>query len=398
MTQPLRFIHASDFHLDRPVTGIAETSDALRPVLIDAPFRAAQTVCDVALDRRVDFVVLTGNLLDPCAAGPRGLAFLVEQFERLDAAGIVVYWLSGETDAPEHWPAAIELPANVRHVDSGRGEYTLHWREGKAIARIGPLAALPLRREADEKIFTVGLSHGTPRLSALEAPFDYLALGGRFAREIVHSGSPWVVCAGSPQGRSIQHTGPHGCTLVEVDADGHVRVALRTCDAVRWREEQIPLDECRNRAQWETVLRDRLAAATAEAGDRPILLNLKLIAGASHVSRTERERLAAEMLTWLRETYATATNPVWTVGIDHEPATQTDDAQEQDTILGEFLRTIDQLRTHPDDGLRLTDYIAPSTLTDDLAARLNFATPERRNPLLTQVSELGRNLLGSANP
>jgi DNA repair protein SbcD/Mre11 len=393
-TTVLRFLHASDFHLDRPLAGIADVPDTLRAKFVDAPFQAALAVVDAALDRRVDFLVLTGNLLDPSAVGPRGLAFLVEQFERLDSAGIAVYWLSGQTDSPERWPTAIELPPNVRRLDAGRAECITHWRDGIAVARVGPLAALPMRRDADEKLFTVGLTQGTPRLSAASAPFDYLAVGGEFARRILHSGSPWIVQSGSPQGRSIQHAGPHGCTLVEVDSQRHARVALRTCDAVRWREEQLSLDDCYPRARAESALRDRIAAATAEAGDRPVLLRLHLVAGAKRVSRSERERLAAEIQTWLRETFAAAAaQPVWAIGIDHEPAIVDDDANEQDTILGEFLRTTNVLAESSSD-LRFDEYIGITPLATDAIARLDFTATETRTALLRNVSELGRELLG----
>lgn len=390
----LRFVHGSDFHLEQPLSGVADVPDGLRATLVDAPFLAAEAAFATAIDRRVDFLVLTGDLLAPRAAGPRGIAFLVEQFERLEAAGIAAYWLASELDAVERWPASVELPPNVRCLDAGRGECVVHWRDGKSIARIGPLAALPVRREGDARLFTVGVARGTPRIASGDAPFDYLALGGEHERHILHSGNPWVVQAGSPQGRSIANLGPHGCTLVEVDAERHVRVALRTCDAVRWREELLSLDECQHRARWESALRERVAAAIAEAGDRAVLMRLRLTPGGNRVGRSQRERLAAEILAWLRETFAGSAQPVWTIDVEHEPAAVEDAAREQDTILGEFLRTVDVLGERSDDGLQLSQYVGATALTEDIAARLDCSTPRTRDPLLRHVAELGRELLG----
>lgn len=390
----LRFVHGSDFHLEQPLAGLADVPDALRAMLVDAAYRAAEAVFGTAVDRQVDFVVLTGDLLDPRAAGPRGLAFLVEQFERLAAARIAVYWLASELDAEERWPASVELPPNVRHLDAGRGECIVHWRDGKSVARIGPLAALPLRREGDERLFTVGVARGTPRIASGEAPFDYLALGGEHERHILHSGNPWVVQAGSPQGRSIANVGPHGCTFVEVDTERHARVALRTCDAVRWREELLSLDECQHRARWESVLRERVAAATAEAGDRTVLMRLRFSPGKVHVGRWQRERLAADILAWLRETFSGVAPAVWTIGVEHEPAVVDAAAREQDTILGEFVRTVDALGERSDDGLGISQYVGATALADDLAARLDFSAAQARDPLLRHVAELGRELLG----
>ena len=103
MTQPFRFVHAADFHLERPLRGLAEVPDHLRVALIDAPYRAAERVFDAAIKERVDFVVLAGDILDPLAAGPRGLVFLGEQFQRLAAQGIRVYWAGGRSDDFERW-------------------------------------------------------------------------------------------------------------------------------------------------------------------------------------------------------------------------------------------------------------------------------------------------------
>lgn len=401
----LRFVHASDFHLERPLCGVADAPDALRPLLVDAAYRAALAVFDTAIDRRVDFVVLTGDLLDPRRAGPRGLATLVAQFERLDAEGIAVYWLAGDVDAADRWPESVELPANVHRIDAGRGECLLHWRGGESIARIGPLGALPRRARtrdgtsgplgAPHDPFTVGLARGTPRLSAGEASFDYLALGGEHQRQIVHSGAPWVVHAGSPQGRSIRNGGPHGCTLVEVDDTGHVRLALRTTDVVRWHEEQLSLDDCGSRSRWETVLRDRLAVVAAEAGDRAVLLRLKLLPGGTRMMRSAREQLAADMLSWLRETYAKQTQPIWTVAVEHEPAAAdaSDDAGEEDTILGEFLRTIEQVRSQQDAKIDWTAFVGATTLDADILRRLSPRTHDEAERLLRHVAELGRELL-----
>ena len=86
MADTLRFLHASDFHLEAPVGGLAEVPEQLRDLLIDAPRVAAQRVFESAIAHRVDFLLLAGDILHPYNAGPGALAFLLEQFERLEAA------------------------------------------------------------------------------------------------------------------------------------------------------------------------------------------------------------------------------------------------------------------------------------------------------------------------
>src|SRR5436190_54529 len=111
--KPFRFLQASDFRLEQPPHGLAEIPDHLIEPLAESPYRAAAGIFDGALAEQVDFLLLAGNLVDPHRAGPRGLAFLHEQFSRLAQRGIAVYWATGETDCRHDWPANFGWPANV---------------------------------------------------------------------------------------------------------------------------------------------------------------------------------------------------------------------------------------------------------------------------------------------
>ena len=113
--QGFRFIHASDFRLEEPVDGLASLPERYDEAILDAPRRSAERVFDAALKEKVDFVVLSGNLLSARDTGPQGVLFLIEQFERLNAAKIPVYWAAGLSDSPDVFPSAFRLPANV-HV------------------------------------------------------------------------------------------------------------------------------------------------------------------------------------------------------------------------------------------------------------------------------------------
>src|SRR5262245_15288823 len=112
--EPVRFLHASDLHLEQPPYGLADIPEHLRSRLIEAPYSAATRLFDAAVAEKVDFVILAGDVLDLHAAGARGLLFLADQFTRLAERNIDIYWAPGEVDLPERWPAAtVPLPANV---------------------------------------------------------------------------------------------------------------------------------------------------------------------------------------------------------------------------------------------------------------------------------------------
>ena len=130
----VRFLHSSDWQLEQPLGGVAEVPAELHDEFLRAPYRAAERVVEGAIRERVDFVVLTGNLLCLDAASPHVLEFLLQQFERLAEQQIAVYWLGGAEDDPDLWPAQLELPASVHTFPVGRVEQVTHVRDGETIA------------------------------------------------------------------------------------------------------------------------------------------------------------------------------------------------------------------------------------------------------------------------
>ena len=111
-TRPFRFVHASDFHLEQPLMGVAEIPDHLRELFLESPYLAARQVFEAVLAEDAKFLLLSGGIVTP-DAGPRGPAFLVEQFARLAGRGINVYWAGSTGDPSEAWPASFKLPQNV---------------------------------------------------------------------------------------------------------------------------------------------------------------------------------------------------------------------------------------------------------------------------------------------
>ena len=185
-----RFLHASDFHLERPPSGLAEVPDHLGELLIDSPYRAAANVFDAALAQEVDFVVLSGDLVAPERSGPRAILFLREQFARLAERNIDIYWAGGGVDRIGKWPAAIRWPSNVHLCNDERPQrFTVHRRGLPLCEIVGQ--SLPPSGEIDidefdralsntaHQRFVVGLAHGDFDDARLRLRhIDYWALGG----------------------------------------------------------------------------------------------------------------------------------------------------------------------------------------------------------------------------
>ncbi len=132
----LRFIHSSDWHLERPLLGLAEVPEHLREMLLDAAYRAATRIFDLAISENVDFLLLAGDILNPTMAGPRALVFLSEQFERLAAHKIRVYWAMGPAELMDDALAHHNWPANLHLFTHTQAEQIDHQRDGQTVARV----------------------------------------------------------------------------------------------------------------------------------------------------------------------------------------------------------------------------------------------------------------------
>ena len=111
--ESIRFIHAGDFHLERPMQDLLDLPEHLKQQLVDAPWKSAEAIFEMAIVENVDFVLLSGDLLNPVSCGAAGPAFLLEHFEKLQQNKIPVYGAAGTVDDPDRWPEAVALPANV---------------------------------------------------------------------------------------------------------------------------------------------------------------------------------------------------------------------------------------------------------------------------------------------
>ena len=195
-TDSLCFVHASDLHLEQSLYGIAEIPPAMRKILIDAPYTAAKRVFDAAVDQHADFLLLTGDVLDPSRCGPRAIAFLYQQFERLDEKGIAVYWLGGQVDPPQRWTDSLVLPSNV-FVFAHDSTFTYE-RNGHPVAAIIQCSASANSTTCRHSIAVGYEPNDPPSVDHLNV--DFVALGGQHRHRVV-SQSPLAQYAGSPHCR-----------------------------------------------------------------------------------------------------------------------------------------------------------------------------------------------------
>jgi len=397
---PFRFVHSGDFHFERAMHGLAEVPDHLRDALIDAPFTAAERVFDAALAEPVDFVILAGDLLDPRQAGPRAIVFLVEQFERLAEREISIYWAGGSVDRPDRWPSAVALPDNVHVFPKGKVEEVTQFRDGQPLATVMGLSCPGRKkiRTADFRVdptdrFTVAVAYGAvDAAAAARRKSDYWALGGRHERATLAGPPQTVHYCGTPQGRSPGEAGPHGCTLVEVDGEGQVRTQLIAADPVRWIDERIELPASATQDELRRLLSDRMQGLVESSPQRHSLVSISIAGGGPAVA-LRRGGLADELAASLRKEFGQLSPAAWTVSLSKDsPADAPSAWYEEETILGDFLRAVRDLKENDDD-IDLQPFLSPRHEAGTVSSMVSLNNKTQRAAVLRDVALLGVDLL-----
>ena len=405
MSETFKFIHASDFHLDEPMSGLAELPNHLKSILANAPYAAAENVFDLAINERVDFVLLAGDLFNMDTAGPRSAAFLLNQFRRLDEKGITVYWCSGSVDQPERWPSSIELPENVVTFSSGVVEQVEHRRSGAGGEKI--LATIfgtgydgnrrpPAEFECDvNDPFPIALMYGEADATAFQAEnIRYWAMGGRHKSNKLEKTSSIVSYSGSPQGRSPKESGVHGCKICRVDNAGKLRIQEVETDSVRWLPQKIAIEDSVNVTELKDVLGERAMKIAADT-DITILINWYLgTNGEMNPLIRDRSR-TDELLEWLRDEFGRSDRGIWSVKLTVEPPSKLPAGwYEEDTILGEFLRAVGRYQSDDSIKISLHDYL-PNSVESEIMAGISQVSKDRRNEILRRAALTGIEYLGA---
>jgi hypothetical protein len=362
--------------------------------------QAVKGVMETAIAQRAEMVLLSGDLIQPELAGPAALSLLIQQFERLAQRDIAVYWATGRVDSEGQWLSRISLPDNVHLFSAERVESLSHFRHEHSIATIlGRSGATHLRQgSADyhgdpDGPIQLAVAYGeTDGEGLIHRNVDYWALGGVHQHKVLVDGPCRIEYAGSPQGRSPQEDGVHGCVLGQVGENRQLQTQLVGTDAVRWRRVTIPAGDATNRDGLLRVMRNRMQEIMAAAGGLPMLVSWTIQADVH--TPLHHSGLAEELTGWLREQFGFANPAGWTVSVEVQPPVSYPDTwYEEDSILGDFLRAAHELRTKNTKAIDLTGYASVAAARGELAPAMHIGNPATRGRLLAEAALLGIDLL-----
>jgi DNA repair protein SbcD/Mre11 len=397
----LRYLHAGDFRLDTAMRGLPDIPDHLLELLLDAPRRAAKRVFDTAVREQAACVLLTGELLDPQSPAPGSLAFLRDQFARLAAERIHVFWASATLDPTATWPSAVPLPDNVTHFASDRVDRRVLELPDRPplliLGRSGPPDRVVPAADfavAMEDHLTVAVTNGL--LDAQQAgslPVDYWALGGQPQRDTPLREPRIVHRAGSPQAREPHEQGPHGCSVIDVDDRQSQRLRFIECDTVQWRQGRVVVAAAEPRQEIHQAFGQHVDRLQSAAGDKPLLVRWDVFVQHPPADPHLLWELAEHLTTWLRDEFGRNDPPLWSVAVEVTGDDQVAPSwYEEDTLLGHYLRAMQQLET--DGSLDGEDpLIGPSDGAGEINDWPNPEEPESRVALVREAACLGARLL-----
>ncbi len=397
----MRFIHASDLHIDSPLRGLDRYDGAPVERLRIATRAALERLVDMAIAERVDFVLFAGDIYDrDWQAFQTGL-FFRETMVRLARADIRVFIVQGNHDAQGVITRQLVLPPNVT-VFSSRTAQTVRIDE-LSVAIHG--RSFPDRAVDEDLVpsypapvpdfFNIGMLHtslnGRPGhdpyaptdLATLVAKgYDYWALGHVHAREVV-SEAPRIVFPGNLQGRHANETGAKGCELVTVEA-GRIEAEFVALDVVRWNQVAVPLDGRDRLEALGEAFREALESVLVGATDRLHAVRVTLT-GSTVLHRMEANQpgtLAAAVQAAAQDV---SDAEVWIEQVRLELSTPLDRvqaAQRQDAV-GELIRLVD---TIAGDDAQLTNWAR--TELGDLLNSLPNEVAAGEVPRLDNIGDL----------
>ncbi|MCA9233885.1 MAG: hypothetical protein KDA44_00340 [Planctomycetales bacterium] len=398
---PLRFVHASDLRLDRPLGGVTEVPPELREAFLEAPYLAAEQVFETALAENADAVLLSGNIVDLYQAGPRAAAFLAKHFQRLADNGIEVFWAGGQVDPPDAWPASVRLPESVHRFGVGRVESFAITRGEKPIARIQGISRSPgqglddsgFHRDANG-LFTIGVAFGTAASPGAEGDrVHYMALGGQHRRQTVDQSPGIAHYAGTPQGRSPAEPEAHGCTVVSVDETGHVKTLFVATDVVRWVTETVEATAGCDEAALLRLIEQKADKLREKHVGRDLLVTWRITGRGELLNYLRPDGYGAELLTRLRKKWAKESPALWSVSLEcREPLQAPGEWYDEETIRGDLLRQFREFENDATAALELESFL-PEDRPTGVYAELAEIPSHQRAELLLAASKLGMELI-----
>ncbi|MBC6310666.1 DNA repair exonuclease [Listeria sp. FSL L7-1582] len=332
----IRFVHMADLHLDSPFLGLKQLPDAVFRQLKDSTFVSFTKAVDVAMEEKVDFVIIAGDIYDEEDQSIKAQARFYREMGRLKQSGIPVYMIHGNHDYVAKYQDRLQLPDNVTVFDTELECHTFLSTLGYKVNLYGfsygerhIREAVYVRYEREgEADFHIGLLHGSEMtgnpVQDVYAPFrvndmkqmDYWALGHIHMRQVLLE-EPMIYFPGNIQGRHRKETGEKGVTLVSLRETGAELTFVDTAPII-WEEKTLEIQtEVDFSGLFQLLMQ---AVKEARRPDKAVLLSLVVRSEVALSSDVKQRMDGGEWLDMLQELWMDEPNFVWVMRVSYEVA------------------------------------------------------------------------------
>ncbi len=253
----ISFIHIADVHLGSAL--VAASTDK-QEYINTAIERALDQVVKTAIDEKVDFIVIAGDLFDGGVTNASLATKFMDIMAPLADEEIHTYVLFGNHDAEGKHNLSFTDLEYLHFFPSSSPETFMV--PGKNIALHGQSFADQVVKEnlaieypqAKDKAYNIGVLHTSLNGNAdhdTYAPcsiadlkskeYDYWALGHIHKSEVIEEKNPTIIYSGNLQGRHTKESGDKGCCIVKIDESHQVSYTFKALNSIAFLERSIDI-------------------------------------------------------------------------------------------------------------------------------------------------------------
>lgn len=253
------FIHTADIHLGSCLNSSVDY-DLVSEVFKNAVLNAFTKICNIAITRNVDFLLISGDLYESEGRSVKIEKFFIDECRRL--GNIQVYVIYGNHDPAINFKSLFEIPQNVHFFSSNEVE-KINFIKDEKIAAV--IYGQSYRRKyecnkifslinAENDVFNIVLLH--TQLEGIKSRYvpctlnelieikniNYWALGHIHAASILNK-NPFCVFPGIPQGRDMGEQGNKGCYFARVNESNEIDTEFINISEVIWNKINVKIPE-----------------------------------------------------------------------------------------------------------------------------------------------------------
>lgn len=401
----VRFVHASDLHLDATFGGVDVTDERVAKALERSTLDAFDRVVQTCIDREVDFLVVAGDLYNSADHSLRAELHFQRAMRRLADAGIGAFVVRGNHDPADGWSAGLELPDSVVVFAADRVERHEFNRDREVVCAVYG-RSFATRKVTENLALGFARAEGDPLAIAVlhanvgqregwddyapctvadlrAAGMDYWALGHIHQAGRI-SDNPPAFYPGSTQGLDPTEEGPRGCYVVDLDQDRAVEEFVET-DAVRWRRLEVDCSGLRGLDDLRSTLDDACSEVRASSAGRPTIFRLTVTGRSAVHPDLVRPGVISDLAADLRQEQLELDPWIWVDRVHDRtrPLIDVDEVLAEEGLRGDLARLAQDL---------LSDPVEAERVIEEVLAPVQFALAVRPELEVTSTDLVSRAL------